>query len=193
MHHAYFISGGRADLVWQSLSGKRGNPDSLFLEFETLGIEEARALAAWALKKAFGERKVAVITLKSFTLEAQNALLKLFEEPPLDTYFFILLDNIGSILSTLLSRVMILNFGSQNDTTEEAESFLMADISKRFKIINQIIKNKDKEKTKALVSSLGRRLMKPSEIETVLKAEKFLSGRVPSLKMILESLVLTVK
>ena len=42
------------------------------------------------------------------TPEAQNALLKIFEEPPANVYFFLLCDNASALLSTVRSRAPVL-------------------------------------------------------------------------------------
>src|SRR3989344_2870720 len=66
----------------------QGNPDFLLMEVESFGIDDARSLGKWAIGKALlGEIKVCFIKTKSITPEAQNALLKILEEPTLGTYF----------------------------------------------------------------------------------------------------------
>ena len=165
LHHAYLISGTTTSEVWYFLESigfiKQANPDALSLEIETFGIDEARSLFLWASKKSFGERKVSVISSNNFTLEAQNALLKLFEEPPTNTYFFVLLENIGIVISTLISRVHILEVDLEKNLEKEiGETFLKSDLSERFKIINPIIKNKDKEEVRKLIWSLAGKIKK---------------------------------
>jgi DNA polymerase III delta prime subunit len=201
MHHAYLISRSTATAgnIWLELEKlefiRQANPDALHLELENLGIEEARDLTAWALKKAFGARKVAVITTGSITSEAQNALLKLFEEPPENTYFFVSLANLGGVLPTLLSRVQTLELGDQEIEEDLSSKFIKSDLSGRYKIINTIIKNKDKEKAKILISQISNTVKErrnKEEMEMILKSEKFLQGRSGSLKMILENVAINL-
>lgn len=55
------------------------------------------------------EKKVLIIkSIESLSIEAQNALLKITEEPPLQTSFFFISNDENSILSTLLSRLKII-------------------------------------------------------------------------------------
>jgi DNA polymerase III gamma/tau subunit len=42
------------------------------------------------------------------TVEAQNAFLKIFEEPPAGVFFFLLCDNASVLLSTVRSRAPVL-------------------------------------------------------------------------------------
>lgn len=204
MHHAYLVLGtdimSLENELAVSLDFKRqGNPDTLFGEHESFGIDEARNLSVWAIKKPFGARKVAFIKLASMTSEAQNALLKLFEEPVANTYFFLILVSLGGVIPTLLSRVHVLVGSNSADGGRKlGEDFLKADVSKRFKIIDPIIKNKDKEKARKLIASISSAILAKENrdawsLGTVLNSEKFIRGRAPSLKLILEWLVLTLK
>jgi DNA polymerase III delta prime subunit len=192
LSHAYVSSSLTAEDIWRLMADKgfikQSNPDALELELETFGVDESRDLSLWAIKKPFGNnRKVAVISAISVTVEAQNALLKLFEEPPERTHFFLLTPQAKSLLPTLLSRVHTL--GENVDLeSDKAKKFLAGDISERLKAISSIVKNKDKEKARNLVSALSA-LIKD---ERLVEAEKFLSGRSPSVKIILEHLAVVV-
>ena len=205
LHHANLYSKVSKEEIWNSISQdlsfvKTGNPDVLDLELPTLGIDEARDLSTWAYKKSFGERKIAVISASSFTTEAQNALLKLFEEPPQNTYFFVILENASSVLPTLLSRMRILGGGGSVLEIEKEENnainFINSDLSARFKIINPIIKNKDREAAKnlvfAILSELRKTKNKTEILQNLLKAESYLAGRAPSIKMIMENVAINL-
>ncbi|HEY4515795.1 MAG TPA: hypothetical protein VJH67_01255 [Candidatus Paceibacterota bacterium] len=197
VHHAYILSGVEADSVWKELSNlgflKRGNADAKYEEFETLGVDEARALTDWALMKPIaGDRKVAVIDITStFTTEAQNALLKLFEEPPQGTYFFLILPNTASVLSTLLSRVRIIQKEKESEINKKYEVFMPGTVAERFKIITPIIKSKDKERAREFIRFLESKTTN-IEAEKVIEAEKYLSSRGASMKMILEYLAVSL-
>lgn len=191
INHAY-VSSGQPEDIWQLLQNlgysKAGNPDAWEIVSETFGVDEARELYGWSVKKPFGEgRKVAVIAAQSITTEAQNALLKLFEEPAPRTHFFLLVNSPQALLPTLLSRVHLLP-PEGSETKSKGEEFLHADISKRFKIANPIIKAKDKSRAKSLVHELVRL----TRDERVSQAEKYLAGRSPSIKIILEYLATTM-
>lgn len=55
------------------------------------------------------EAKAIAIVGKIFNLEAQNALLKILEEPPKGVEFFIFTPNKNSLLPTIRSRMQIIN------------------------------------------------------------------------------------
>jgi DNA polymerase III delta prime subunit len=201
LHHAYLIVKDDVSSLWQELEDNLGfirkaNPDALSLELETFGIDEARDLSLWAIKKSFGERKVAVIKAPSITVEAQNALLKLFEEPTIGTHFFILISGSGNILGTLLSRVRLIDNIESVDNEKPKTPFLKSPISKRLKIIAPIIKDKDKLKAKGLLNQISKEINQNKKdiasLEMIINAERFLSGRAPSVKMIMEHLAISL-
>ena len=83
----------------------RGNADFWHGKFATLSIDEARNIAELQERKsAGGGKKIFIISAESITEEAQNALLKVLEEPTSETHFFILSPQ-DTLLPTLRSRL----------------------------------------------------------------------------------------
>ena len=60
----------------------------------------------------------------NLTVQAQNALLKLLEEPPGAAFFFLLCDNAASLLSTVRSRAPILRM--QSFSPDDLSTYLIA-------------------------------------------------------------------
>ena len=99
VYHAYFLIGER-DIVFNDLKSgieKRlkiktsGNPDFWSGDFHNFNIEEARSVVEMAGQKSFSEtKKLFVIKTDFVGVEAQNALLKVFEEPTANTHFFLI-------------------------------------------------------------------------------------------------------
>ena len=60
------------------------------------------------------------------TAQAQNSTLKVFEEPPKDTYFILLAENVQNIIETVMSRVIRFDFEalSEKDIREYLDSYL---------------------------------------------------------------------
>jgi DNA polymerase III gamma/tau subunit len=202
MHHAYIVSGADLGEIWlgleQNLSFKKvGNPDTYEREYETFGIEEARELSDWAIMKPLaGGKKIAAIGADSFTTEAQNALLKLFEEPPSLTYFFVIVPNLGIILPTLLSRVRTVVFKKETEINKKLDLFLESPVDERLAMIAPLIKSKDKEKVRNLIVSLTQKINKSpknfASAKKILQAERYIGARGASLKMILEYLAVSL-
>jgi hypothetical protein len=131
MHHAYLLLGeplhleARLSSMLKELSFEReNNPDYYRFDGETFGIDEAREFSKRAGVRAFGERKVLVLAPARFTSEAQNALLKLLEEPGENTHFFILTRDKQVLIPTLLSRVMSVEVAGRGEEDSDAKSFL---------------------------------------------------------------------
>ena len=203
LHHANVILDDQSGVdaltsfVEQSLSvSSRENADCLFLETETFGIEEARDFTKWALGKPLaGDKKVALLRVSSLTLESQNALLKIFEEPSVGTYFFLVVPNLGNILPTLLSRIQILqiagNQTADNQKSDQnlASKFTKLSVGQRLGLIKQYSKG-DKSELKKVLQQLEK--LVPTEgfdhesKKKILTAKIFSTARGSSARMLLE-------
>ncbi len=124
------------------------NPDIAVLRYGLFSVDDARRVSELAAGASFvGEHKVLIISASRAYHEAQNALLKIFEEPPSGTYLFLILPTLGGLLPTLRSRVQVLtNRGfTKPPIPEEAEAFLKASREKRILIIKKLTSGKDEE------------------------------------------------
>lgn len=94
------------------LKGKKISPFdiSLISEEKTIGIPQIRNLQEKIyLKPSQGEEKGIIINAETgITTEGQNALLKVLEEPPQNTYIIIVVGNKDLLLPTVLSRCKII-------------------------------------------------------------------------------------
>jgi DNA polymerase III delta prime subunit len=155
--HAYVIGGGveegisRAEAFIQEELGMKlqGNPDVVILRYGMLSVEEARTISGIAAQGAIaGDTKAIVIAAGRVYGDAQNALLKIFEEPPRGTYLFLVLPSLGGLLPTLKSRVAVLTLrpgpGSPR-IPEVAQEFLAMSKEKRSAYIQKLAKGKDEE------------------------------------------------
>jgi DNA polymerase III gamma/tau subunit len=86
------------------------------------------------------------------TIEAQNAFLKVLEEPPVHTYIFLLSDTREALLPTILSRCFLIDLGSEELQVTDAEKIetehLLSVLSESnigtgLKAAEQLSKNKD--------------------------------------------------
>ncbi|MEK7108920.1 MAG: hypothetical protein AAB919_00595, partial [Patescibacteria group bacterium] len=100
-HHAYYIEG---DLS-QFEAYKKEIPHFIAQKYERFGVDDSRELTARASLKVLGETTVFLIGASSMTSEAQQALLKLFEEPQKGVIFVFLIPH-GTLLPTLRSRML---------------------------------------------------------------------------------------
>ncbi len=139
LHHAYLVVGdsslaerGIIDFFATQGIVLLGSPDYFVFREKTFGIEDARKLSELALRKAFSSigRKIFLLASETITTQAQNALLKTFEEPIDRTHFFLITRDQEMVIPTLLSRMQIISAGSRGEG-REAEGYLSLPISKR--------------------------------------------------------------
>jgi len=204
MHHANIILSDQDcreyifDILVRDLSfNVNANPDFLLVENQSFGIDDARNLERWAIGRPLvGETKVYLIITKSITHEAQNALLKVLEEPPVGTYIFINLENVGGLLPTFISRVMFLEISSEKDDIKNkfeknsGSRFLNSKIKDRLAMIRSLVKKEDKSNLKELIKDLEIVAFKENrqadQMKNILTAKIFASARGSSPKMLLE-------
>lgn len=199
LHHAYLLPGDdEADALLDSIFSelevkKSGNPDFFAFQLETFGIDEARDLSAKAGRKAFGSRKMFVISAKRMTLEAQNALLKALEDPYPDTHFFIRVREEQMLIPTLLSRVQVLRpEGVRTHDAEEAEKFLSLAPAQRLAFAKKFAE--DEKSVSAFLDSLLKLLKDKGssleKLEKVFAIRRFSDDRSASSRLLLEHLAL---
>jgi hypothetical protein len=93
-HHAYGLVGFSSDDLHGHLKkvhkiSAQGNPDFFHQKYDTFGIDEGRRIKEMHSSKSFsaGSKKIFIVEVRSLTHEAQNSLLKIFEEPHEHTHF----------------------------------------------------------------------------------------------------------
>ncbi len=105
---------------------------------------------------ASSEKKTILIPSYTFGKEAQNALLKILEEPPENIQFIIITQNKTSLLPTIRSRMLIEDKRKKTDIADFALDLSTLNLDKLTNFIDSLAKNiKDsKLEGRALVESL---------------------------------------
>lgn len=90
----------------------------------SIGVDEVRDMLEEVSKKAYeGKNKVIIIGKgDTLTVQAQNALLKTIEEPPIGVYIILLIESLDSVLDTIKSRSQVIKLYPLTD--EEIESYI---------------------------------------------------------------------
>jgi len=221
MHHAFVIEadageGGAVAQAWikQELGLLvQANPDVIVLTYGLLSVAGARKISELAAGAPFlGGHKVILISASRASHEAQNALLKLFEEPPPNTYFFLIMPSLGGLLPTLRSRVQTLEsrYGYRTSViAEAATTFFKSSKEKRKAIIKKLSSGKDddqrrenREEAIAILNGVEAflyakyGLTKSVDIDALLSDSAVLRGylydRSAPVRMILEHLSLVI-
>ena len=209
-HHAYYIEGSLSEFE----AHKAALKPLWASAFERFGIGESRELIALASLKNFDEA-VFLIGAASITGEAQQALLKLFEEPQAGTTFVLLVPH-GALLPTLKSRMLPYErqqpaqkkvLGSAlpqpDHFSAQAAAFLRASGKERSDFITKLLKDEEgtKERVRDFVNALEAECVKLNfthsaggrqGLQDIAMVRDYAGDRSPSLKMLLEHLALSL-
>lgn len=220
-HHAFVIEAEAEEGIaiaqaWveKELGMKvESNPDIVVMRYGLFSVDDARRVAELASGAAFaGEHKVVIIAASRAYHEAQNALLKVFEEPPTGTRLFLILPSLGGLLPTLRSRVQILGKeaegrSSKQEIPKAAEEFMKATKEKRTALIKKLTSGKDDEERRenrdeviAIVNGIEAVAYAKSELggptakllSDIATLRMHLYDRSAPVKMILEHLSLVI-
>ena len=108
------------------------NPlDINFQKYEkAMGIEDARNIQKAILLKPFkGKIKAVIIdTYEDITIEAQNALLKILEEPPANTIIIISTSKKDRLLPTIISRCKVIILQEKEISLTEKDNLTFKEI-----------------------------------------------------------------
>jgi DNA polymerase III delta prime subunit len=175
---------------------KREGPDTRHVVTDSFGIDEARALIANSSRRPLGGGKHRfVIVTRSLTVEAQNALLKLFEDPPADTHFYLIVPHESALIPTLRSR-LIEEVTTKNAVDLEAtEEFLDQDIRSQLESLADLAKRQP-ERLTSLAKEIGLSRptkLRPNSQRALLLTLKYVYNRGASRKMLLENLILSMQ
>ena len=163
---------------------------------DTMGIGDVRAVTAQAqLRPATDGGQVFVIAASFITHEAQNALLKLFEEPPIDTAFVLVVPAAFQLLPTLQSRI-----GQETTIADSSENqawtlFVAASYVDRLQQIDSWQKSKDPQWLSQMVAGVHSVSSQEVELEAMQVLQfvgQKLQTRGASNKMLLEHLALVL-
>lgn len=213
-HHAYCFIGGtdlsqklEVELGERYSVTTKGNPDFWAKKYDVFTIEDARELKAMHETRPFAEngQKIFLLTANNLTIEAQNALLKLLEEPATYAKFFLIIPRLHLLLPTVKSRLQIIE--GQRALIEannaEAEKFLAMSTTQKMEAIKALVDDIAKEKktkehalefvnnVEALIYSQKGPKNAQKELKAIQFVRKYINDRAPSIKMLLEYLVIT--
>jgi DNA polymerase III delta prime subunit len=213
-HHAYCIPGNSSvcveiKTILENIHNipSQANPDFYEQAHQSFIIEDARSLKALHDTRPIGHtgKKVFLISMTGITSEAQNALLKLLEEPADYAHFFIVIPSTHLLLPTVKSRLLIVgnsDIKTENEYAKDADAFRKMAVGKKLDYVKKLVDDISKEKKpkqdaieflNALEDSLYSdtpRTKNLQAFEAISTARKYIHDRAPSLKMLLDYVAL---
>lgn len=177
--------------------------DKTYDSFKMDDAREVKQLQSEKTEKA----SVFILEFSTINAEAQNALLKVLEEPTANTYFILIFPNTRYLLPTLQSRLSLVRVPLEEKKDGESRlafsSFLDMSLQQRFDIIKKLTDKKQDPPLKK--SELGAFLNEAetyylektdknkqdiSLMEEIFNSRNYLQAKGASKKMILENIAM---
>ena len=187
LHHAYCILGNTVDVINELEKfflkeldfSTTNNPDFWYGEFDVMNIDDSRAInILHQSRPTVGDKKIFVVSANFITEQAQNAMLKLLEEPRGDTHFFLVLPSLHNIIPTFKSRLFVIDTVGTSDSIINPKEFLKMPIGERMKAVKNICESvSDKEESKIEVINFINSLELELKNKMNFKFNKGLSSR----------------
>lgn len=162
--HAFLCRGTQGDVpaVIARMSAATPAVDLVVRAFADMGIDDARDIRERAVLRGVGGDRLFVICASSITAEAQNALLKTFEEPLAGARFVLVVPSPESLLPTLRSRTQILTLERRPHAVSpiDVATFLSSQPATRIDMLKPLTaaEEKDTAGTLAFLAALERAL-----------------------------------
>ncbi|MDP4708994.1 MAG: DNA polymerase III subunit delta' [Rickettsiaceae bacterium] len=142
LHNSYLINIDAIDLALDEVKdfikdkiltkgALEHNPDYMYIQkidstSKNISVEQIRQLQNFLHKTSvISGKKIALIyAADKMNINAANCCLKILEEPPANTYLFLLTENAASILPTIRSRCVKINHHYDNKNFDIQECFI---------------------------------------------------------------------
>ncbi len=204
LHHAVLVTHPNRVLyghgLWEEL--QKISVAHRYFNQTVLDIGTAREIISFA-QTPYNEDKVALISFNTASLPAQNAMLKVLEEPRAGVRFILLTTHKNTLIETVLSRVQHVQVEGVIDVQEKhAEEFLATSPSFRIKLsfVTTLLAGvdeegrKDRESVKmfilSLVEVLAKNHVEARYITETLEIASYASDPSASGKALIEYLAL---
>ncbi|MES3004603.1 MAG: hypothetical protein V4690_00655 [Patescibacteria group bacterium] len=209
LHHAYFLVGDTKHILSNLIPflkdkvgvSVQGSADFWHGKFHNMTVEETKSIYAMSQNKDFARgKKIFIIETDFITEEAQNTMLKFFEEPTPGTHFFIVSPQ-DFLLPTLQSRIIkIHTIARSSETKESILSLNLKERIDRVKVITESIKDDEGTKQDAisLLNDIEKELYTDGveknydRLELCQKTRQSLYDRGAPIKIVLENLLISI-
>lgn len=171
---------------------KKETPDITHLIRPQFGIDDARELVKQSAARGFGGKRRFVVSADSLTPEAQNALLKLFEDPPTDAVFYLVVPGGAMLLPTLRSRLIETAPGEKGGPSEGADAFIGMSYGERLNLIADLAKKDPDALRRLVIDTAGSNARSEAAKRSALLAIKYIGNRGASRKQLAEELALSL-
>lgn len=211
-HHAYLLEGDiepSYEELLKTLTALQittlGNPDFFVKDYENLLIDDVRQIKDFESEARVNKsgHKIIILKTRMFSYPAQNALLKVFEEPREGVVFFLILPDATKLFPTLRSRVFALTgaFAADDELKQQAKNFLKMSKKERLDFVKKFVDMESKvllkEKTIKFLNFLEKDFAEiegseKMKVEEIYLAKKYIGDQGSSPKILLEHVAVTI-
>lgn len=207
-HHAYGVeSSGDLSEIIKALVPHDQCSYVFCKTYDSFKIDDARTVKSLQSERT-EKASVFILEFSFINIEAQNALLKVLEEPTINTYFILVFPQFKKLLPTLQSRLSYIRttaLTSSEGMRIDATSFLAMSLQERFNLIKQLTDKKSgtplkKKDVLKFLDALEHYFYqentdnaKAEELQTVFDSRNYLHAKGASMKMVLENIAMNLK
>ncbi len=178
---------------------------SFFESEKQIGIPDIKTIQQNIYLKPIKSKEKAIVisAIQGLTIEAQNSLLKLLEEPPANTIIVLLIESIDLVLPTIKSRCNIIELNNRNNENNDKyinllSSLEKAGIGEKLKIAQDLSRNKDKalNTIEKIIIILREKILEKQDkelinkIKSLQKTHTIIKNTNTNLRLALENLFL---
>jgi len=173
--------------------------EKIDLEKGIIGVDIMRRLYNETRTKTAGERIIIIDYAERMTQQAQNAFLKLLEEPGAGVYFILVSHSVSKLLPTILSRTENLNMRpvSLKQSEELLDSLSITDKTKRSQLLfmaeglpaelTRLANDDAYFERRSVTIKDARELLRGSVYQKLLIAQRYKDDRAATLLLLLDS------
>ncbi len=201
LHHTNICIGSREDIkkdideCLAELSKSGAHVEYVVYDFDKFLLEDAKSIFSKHIHKvAENHMRIVCIACNSTNFQTQNSILKILEEPPQGTYFFILVPHKKILLPTILSRAQIFEYTKETEISKETKQFINSPCVKRLEIVKKYVDDvKNEKKTKQdiieFIEEIEKYIHQKKDIKflkQLIEIKEYMKDQGASIKQLLE-------
>lgn len=173
--------------------------EKIDIEKGVISVDIMRRLYNETRTKTAGSRIIIIDYAERMTHQAQNAFLKLLEEPGKDVHFILVSNSVSKLLPTIISRTE--NLDIRPISTDQSDQLIgqhgVSDITKKSQLLFmadglpaeliRLISNEDYFNKRSLIVRDARELLRGSAYQKLLTANNYKDDRASALNLLLDA------
>jgi DNA polymerase III delta prime subunit len=196
-HHSYLTRAASLFVSSVPEAYKTPSIDVLHVVRDRFSIDDAREVSSQAQMRPFEAfKRVFVLVAQDIAVEAQNALLKLLEEPPAHALFYVVIPQTVQLLPTLASRLAFVPSEASFESSDAFSAFMDSSYAERLSAIAERTKEKDAVWIESILAGCEKTASAQSDetlLRSVIFARSYVKTKGASVKMLLEDVALLLK